>query len=73
RSPPSGVHIFGILSNLRNGVVPERPSPNDECYFCPGDRLWALLLCCWASIPEDRPTISTIQAALDDLVDTSEI
>jgi hypothetical protein len=69
RSASSGVRIFGILLSLHQRAVPVRPSP-DECYLCPGNRLWALLLCCWAYIPEDRPTISTIHAVLDDLVDT---
>ncbi|WVQ63410.1 uncharacterized protein L199_001563 [Kwoniella botswanensis] len=42
-----------VRANIRNGVRPDRPSGVE-------DRLWRLLIKCWAQNPKDRPTFEIV-------------
>ncbi|KAJ7016239.1 kinase-like domain-containing protein [Mycena alexandri] len=53
-----------VLIRAAQGEIPPRPMQPDVLQRGLDDNLWALLKCCWALQPEERPTIHKLLSTL---------
>lgn len=69
RVPYPGMNNAEVMKQVTNGYRMPKPQakPGPPC----PDKLYEIMLQCWAQVPEDRPSFETLQYMLEDLYTTS--
>ena len=69
RVPYPGMNNAEVMKQVSNGYRMPKPQakPGPPC----PDKLYEIMLQCWAQNPEDRPSFETLQYMLEDIYATS--
>lgn len=69
RVPYPGMNNAEVMKQVTNGYRMPKPQakPGPPC----PDKLYEIMLLCWAAVPEDRPSFESLQYMLEDLFTTS--